>query len=687
MDFDFDAYRRLVVQEQEGWHWWEVYSNPVPEYLAIRELPIDAPLAIRAATAMRGRLLDFRFKLIPGEPLVGRPLPNKAYPDALRHEAEAFMAAHPFFDAPGQNGHAEPFYDDLFRMGIDGLRARIREVAATQANASSPAKAATYESFDIALDALSGMISHAGEAAAEAGRDDLAAACAHVAHGAPRTFLEAIQLTFLLMFAIQYGDRALLIGPGRLDMNLGPFYEADLAAGRITRDEARALVAGFYLLINATCDNGLAYGLMLGGECVNGLSYIALEALRLSRLPYPSVGIRVNESTPRDLKRLAIDIQAEGIPNPSFFNDAVIRAGLESYGVPRDESAAYINSACVEITPSGSSNIYVASPYYNLCGCLLEAMRENPASFDALFDAFERILSAKIDAGVAEVNGWRHTRFERARRPLQSVFTRDCIARGLDIEEGGARYNWAECSFVGMANLVDSLTVIREVVYKAGEFTLPGLLAILEDDFAGNEPLRQRFLRRFPKYGHDDAECDTLVSRVAAVIDRECSRHKVFPYDSHYVPGTFCWIMHQRLGAETGATPDGRAAGFPFADGAGPAQGRETFGPTAAMKSVCSWSHKRLIGGSAFNMKYTRALLAGDAAREKLLALVDAFIAGGGFQTQINVVDDAVLKAAKLHPEDHADVTVRIGGYTDYFVKLDPKMQDEVIMRTQYESI
>lgn len=687
MGFDFDAYRRLVMEEQSGWHWWDVATNPVPEYLALRELPDGAPLAIRAASAMRARLLDFRFQLIPGEPLVGRPLPHKPRPEALRKEAEAYIAAHPFFEAPGQNGHAEPFYDDLFRLGIDGLRARIREAAEASGDPPDSARAAAYESFDIALDALSGLIASAGAAAAEAGRDDLSAACAHIARGAPRNFLEALQLTFLLMFAIQYGDRAMLVGPGRFDVNLGPFYEADIAAGRITRDAARELVAGFYLLINATCDSGLAYGLMLGGECVNGLSYLALEALRLSRLPYPSVGIRVNASTPRDLKRLAIDIQAEGIPNPSFFNDAVIRSGLESYGVPRAESAAYINSSCVEITPSGSSNVYVASPYYNLCGCLLEAMRGSPATFDALFEAFERILSEKIAAGVAEVNSWRRVRLERARRPLQSVFTRDCIARGLDIEEGGARYNWAECSFVGMANLVDSLTVVREVVYGTGEFTMPALLAILESGFDGNEPLRQRFLRRFPKYGQDNAECDGLVARVAAVIDRECARHRVFPGDSSYVPGTFCWIMHQRLGAETGATPDGRAAGFPFADGAGPAQGRETRGPTAAVKSVCAWSHRRLIGGSAFNMKYPRALLAGDEARDKLLALVDAFIAGGGFQTQINVVDDATLKAAKLHPGDYADVTVRIGGYTDYFVKLDPKMQDEVIMRTQYDAI
>ncbi|MGI6496392.1 MAG: pyruvate formate lyase family protein [Kiritimatiellia bacterium] len=684
MDFDFDAYRKLVMDEQDGFRWWAVATRPVTEYLALRELPESAPLAIRAATAMRARLAEFRFQLIPGEPLVGRPVPAKPQPDALRQEAEAYIAAHPFFNAPGQNGHAEPFYDELFREGVDGIRARV---AALAADAQDPAKAATYESFDIALDALSTLIGHAAEDAAEAGRDDIAASCRRIAHAPPASFRDAIQLTFLLMFAIQYGDRALLVGPGRLDVNLGPFYEADAAAGRISRDEARSLVAGLYLLINATCDSGLAYGLMVGGETVNDLSYLALEALRLSRLPYPSVGVRVNESVPESLLRLAVDIQCEGIPNPAFFNDRVIRAGLESYGVPPSESAAYINSSCVEITPSGASNVYVASPYYNLSGCLLEAMRESPASFDALFEAFERILAGKVAAGVAEVDGWRRTRYEQARRPLQSVFTRDCIERGLDIECGGARYNWAECSFVGLANLVDSLLVVRHVVYETREYTLPALLALLESDFEGQEPVRQRFLRRFPKYGQDQAEADSLVARVIGVIDRECARHTLFPDDSPYVPGTFCWIMHQRLGAETGATPDGRAAGFPFADGAGPAQGRETRGPTAAVKSVCSWNHQRLVGGSAFNMKFARSALQTEEARDKLLSLVKTFIDGGGFQTQINVVDSDVLLAAKAHPEDYADVTVRIGGYTDYFVKLDPKMQDEVILRTHYETL
>ena len=136
------------------------------------------------------------------------------------------------------------------------------------------------------------------------------------------------------------------------------------------------------------------------------------------------------------------------------------------------------------------------------------------------------------------------------------------------------------------------------------------------------------------------------------------------PDSSHFIPGTFCWIMHQRLGAECRATPDGRKAGLPFAGGASPAQGREKLGPTAAIQSVTSWDHTPMIGGSAFNMKFTRALFADDSGVTKLKQLILTFLRQGGFETQINVVDNAVLRDALANPEAYRDLVVRIGGYT-----------------------
>jgi formate C-acetyltransferase len=145
--------------------------------------------------------------------------------------------------------------------------------------------------------------------------------------------------------------------------------------------------------------------------------------------------------------------------------------------------------------------------------------------------------------------------------------------------------------------------------------------------------------------------------------------------------------MHQRLGAVCGATPDGRIAGFPFADGAGPAQGREKNGPTAALLSVCSWSHFGLLGGTAFNQRYSTTAVSTPEARKKLEILIDIFIRQGGFETQINILDAETLKKAQLCPEEYKDLIVRIGGYTDYFTGLSIQMQKEVIQRTVYQNL
>ena len=159
------------------------------------------------------------------------------------------------------------------------------------------------------------------------------------------------------------------------------------------------------------------------------------------------------------------------------------------------------------------------------------------------------------------------------------------------------------------------------------------------------------------------------------------------PDDSHYVPGAFVWIQHEALGRQTGATPDGRKAGFPFADGCGPAQGREKYGPTAAIISATSWNHSPMIGGLAYNMKFNSSLFSTPESRNGLRELVLTFLRRGGFETQINVTDADTLKKAQAEPEKYRDLVVRIGGYSDYFARLSPEMQAEVLLRTEYQGV
>mgnify|MGYP000859084439 CR=1 FL=1 len=240
---------------------------------------------------------------------------------------------------------------------------------------------------------------------------------------------------------------------------------------------------------------------------------------------------------------------------------------------------------------------------------------------------------------------------------------------------------------MGIANLADSLEVIRAEVFETRALEWAALKRVLDEDFAGREDLRLRFLNRHPKYGNTVARVDGLVARVAEFFSRECARYRLPPDNAPFVPGTFCWIMHEQLGKACGATPDGRRRGEPFADGGGPAQGRELGGPTRAILSTTSWDHSGLIGGLAYNMKFPGRLFRAPGAVDRLHDLVRAFLERGGFETQINVVSRETLEAADRNPEQYRDLVVRIGGYTDYFVRLSPGMRQEIMRRTEYEAV
>jgi pyruvate-formate lyase len=649
------------------------------------------------------RLVSLEFEMDECELLAGRIMQPILPTDELQ-AAQEFLAAIPV--PGGQTGHCEVDTADLFALGIDGLLAKI---ANRRESAETTDQAEAYESFIDALRGLSVMIEHAAlpaEAALKTAGperhvelDAIIASCRRIAHQPPETFLDALHLVWFVPLAIQVGDSVGLVCSGHIDRRLIAYYTADLAAGRISRKRALELIEGLYFLTNDFCPGGFAFSVMVGGrdatgrDVTNDLSYLCLEAIRRTNLVYPTVGVCWHEGTPVRLTDLAIELIASGHTTPAFFNDQIIQNGLRHYGVPAAEACDYLNSTCVEISTCGSSNIWVASPYFSLCAILLEhvdqlaASAQPPATYDDFVAGYCARLGEKIADAVVDQNGCRERRRLYGRKPLQSVFTLDCLERARDIDDGGARYNWVECSFVGLANFVDSLKVIREEIFVAKEFDFPRLKALLDSDFLGQEPIRQKFINLHPKYGLNNASVDGEIGRLMGFITAECAKHKMRPDNAHFIPGTFCWIMHQRLGAECRATPDGRKAGFPFADGAGPAQGREKLGPTAAIQSVTSWDHTPMIGGSAFNMKFPRALFHEPVGVTKLKYLVLTFLRQGGFETQINVVDNAILHKALANPEAYGDLVVRIGGYTDYFTRLSPEMQQEVLQRTQYGEI
>jgi pyruvate-formate lyase len=190
-----------------------------------------------------------------------------------------------------------------------------------------------------------------------------------------------------------------------------------------------------------------------------------------------------------------------------------------------------------------------------------------------------------VQEAVAGQNLLRSNRFHIGGQPLVSCFVKDCLERGKDIDQGGARYNWIEMSFVGLANLVDALAAIRTLVFERQEVALGDLVEALSNDFEGRESLRLSLLNKCPKYGNDVPEVDDLAVEITGWVEEACARHRAY-LDAAVVPGFFCWIMHEYLGSQTKASADGRRAGFALGDGSGPAQGRERKGPTAAVLST-----------------------------------------------------------------------------------------------------
>jgi formate C-acetyltransferase len=650
--------------------------------------------ARRCAERLRNMPLD----LEPGERIVGKPRfrdPGQEEKAQLE-AAQRVLATMPPFPG-GDAGHFHPDYEKLFRLGIHGM---LREIDELQIRSR---KSSFYDACRIALEGLSAYIRRVADGCEQMARGDghsaewlrLAAICRRVATEPPATFHEAIQLMYLTLVALWFGEDHGLTCPGRLDQTLRPFYEADLAAGRLTRQEAFELICCLYIQVNRLLGTGLALAVLVGGrdgrgrDVTNELTYLCLAGRLATKLSYPTVGLAWHEGTPPELMDTCVRMLAHGRGDPAFFNDELIAAGLRDHGVSAEDSYNYMNSTCVEIKAVGRSNMWVTQPYFNLAQGLMDVMEAvaggnlpEPPTFEALAGLVRGNLAARVRTAAEQLDRVWWARPERGGFPLASCFTHDCLERGEDFDRGGARYNWVENSFVGLANLADSLVAVRHLVYETGELTLAQFYEILARDFEGHERLRQYILNRLPKYGNDDPAADRLAAEWADFLIATTESNRVGPH--RYVPGFFCWIQHERMGSQTLATPDGRRAFWPLADGAGAGQGREKCGPTASILSTTGWSHRQALGGLVQNIKFPGDLLRCAADQAALRDLIETYLRRGGFEIQVNVVSQETLLAAREHPEQYRDLLVRVAGYSDYFVKLEPKMQEEIIARTEH---
>ncbi|MCR4578073.1 MAG: hypothetical protein K5784_09225 [Clostridiales bacterium] len=639
-----------------------------------------------------------------GELIVGKSIGKLPDAAAERWETVRRQQADPLDVRFGQDSHMAIDYELLLNEGTEGVVSRIEQKL--KGCAGDEAKTDFYKTCIACLKAaaaFSDRYADHAEKLARAAEDEkrrselkrIAEACRRVPRYPAGSFYEAVQSVHFITFCLSmnpyryFGMQQFQLG--RPDRYLYPFYRADRDAGRLSDRDARTLMDCLAIQINNRVPHGLSSGYMLGGRdkdgriVANELTRMGMQAVDDIRLVYPSVGLCWTEGMPGELLEQACAILSHGRSHPAVFNDDVISAGLKAYGVPEKDARDYIHSTCVEITPIAASNVWVASPYTNMLQLLLDLLDRDWPSFDSLIQALFGHLDESIRRNFETQNRYRALRAERTINPLLSCFVNDCLEQGVDIEQGGARFNWIMPSFVGMANLVDSLEVIRTLIFEKRLLTFESLREMLKSDFDGFEAMRLKMLNAVDKYGNDIDRVDSLFGMMVDHIVAQCRQYTPVFENARLIPSVFCWVMHEYFGRRTGASPDGRRAGFPLGDGSGPCQGREKNGPTASILSCTKWQHKELIGGVALNMKFSKSTFTADSCA-KVAALIETYMRRGGFEIQINVVDRETLLKAQAEPENYRDLVVRIGGYSDYFVKLSPEMQAEVLLRTAHEA-
>jgi len=554
----------------------------------------------------------------------------------------------------------------------------------------------------------------------------IAAVCSHVPAHAPRDFWEALQYYWFVHLGVTTELNPWdAFNPGHLDHHLSPFYEQGLEEGALTREQAEELLQCLWVKFNnqpappkvgVTAAESSTYTDFAqintggvrpdGSDGVNEVTYLILDVVEEMRLLQPSSSVQVSKQNPDRFVRRAARIIRTGFGQPSVFNTDVIVQEMVRVGKSVVDARCGGTSGCVETGAFGKEN-YNLTGYFNMPKVLEITLNDgtdprtgkrigletgdadwsNPAqfeSFEELFAAYERQLNYFVDVKVRGNNVIERLYANYIPAPFLSLLTNDCIAKGKDYHDGGARYDTSYIQGVGVGTMTDGLTAIKYHVFDQKTLTMEELLAALRDNFAGHERLRQMLLNKTPRYGNDDDYADeVMVAVFEAYFDAIDGRPNTRggTYRINLLPTT----CHVYFGSVIGATPDGRMAEKPLSEGISPVQGADRHGPTAVIRSVAKMDHVR-TGGTLLNQKFTPQLLAGDDGLDRLVHLIRTYFKLDGHHIQFNVVDGATLRAAQANPEQYRDLIVRVAGYSDYFCDLGEALQEEIIARTEHES-
>ncbi len=484
-----------------------------------------------------------------------------------------------------------------------------------------------------------------------------------------------------------------------------------------------------------------------GFDTTNDLSYMCIEASMHVALPQPSLSIRVHNGSPEPLLLKAAALTRTGMGIPAYYNDEVIIPALMARGLTLEEARDYCIIGCVEPQKPCKTDGWHDAAFFNMCrpvelvfsNGVDRGVQIGPktgdvtemTSFHEFYDAYKKQESHMIALLVNAINAIDTAHATRCPLPFESAMVDDCIQNGKTVEEGGAHFNFTGPQGFGIANMTDGLIAIRELVFEKKLVTMQefrdalaanfgegitgptaekltaeiaqklaasgvtveeSVIRTIYNEVTNGDSLPEEKRARYreiralidacPKYGNDDEATDLFARDVAYTYTKEVEKYKN-PRGGVYQAGLYPVSANVPLGAQTGATPDGRLAYTPLADGVGPASGRDILGPTATANSVAKLDHAIASNGTLLNQKFHPSALAGMEGLRKFIALIRAYFDQMGMHVQFNVVTRETLLDAQKNPEQYKTLVVRVAGYSALFTTLSRGLQDDIINRTE----
>lgn len=639
------------------------------------------------------------------------------------------------------DAHLAVNYERILKDGLRGYEKRVKEYKAALdlTNPDNIDKYCFYNAVLIVLKAVRNFANRYSVLAKDLAEKELnqerkielleiSRICSKVPYEPAETFKEAVQSVWFIQLILQIESNGHSLSYGRFDQYMYPYYDRDIKNGTIKESEALELLTCLWiktLTINkvrsqahtlSSAGSPMYQNVTIAGQttdkkdAVNDLSFLVLKSVAQTRLTQPNLTVRYHKNINKQFFDECVEVMRLGFGMPALNNDEIIIPSFMDWGVKEEDAYNYSAIGCVETAVPGkwgyrcTGMSYINFPRMLLCtmnnGVDLTSNKRFTKGYGYFteMESYEELLKA-WDKTVREITRYSvivENVIDKASERdvpdvLCSALTDDCIARGKTIKEGGAVYDFISGLQVGIANMADCLAAIKKLVYEEKKITRQELWDAILDDFSSpkNKKIQEMLIREAPKYGNDDDYVDQLIveaydSYIDEIKKYPNTRYNRGPIGGIRYAGTSSISANVGQGMSTMATPDGRNAFEPLAEGCSPAHNSDKNGPTAVFKSVSKLRTNKITGGVLLNQKMTPQMLSTEENRQKLELLIQTFFNRlHGYHVQYNIVSKETLIDAQKHPEKHKDLIVRVAGYSAFFNVLSKKTQDDIIGRTE----